>query len=170
MAQSLAVRARNRAAAPDFTLNGLLTVGVSGKEGHVSVPKGHGGPTSITLQPGRQAPRAARRFVHYAAAQWLGQAKLEDVLSVVSELVDNVALHAQTPMVLNLSPTDGDHVRIELYDGSSRPPTPLSPLSGEPAPEVVLPNGGLGLRIVEGMVSRWGVDVLPVGKMVWAEI
>ena len=133
----------------------------------MSVPKGHGGPTSITLQPGRQAPRAARRFVHYAAAQWLGQAKLEDVLSVVSELVDNVALHAQTPMVLNLSPTDGDHVRIELYDGSSRTPTPVS---GESAPDVDVSNGGLGLRIVEGMVSRWGVDVLPVGKMVWAEI
>ena len=133
----------------------------------MSVPKGHGGPTSITLQPGSHACRAARRFVHYAAGQWLGPEKLDEVLSVVSELVDNAALHAHTPMVLNLSPADGgEHVRIELYDGSTVEPVPVSH-EGDAGP---LADQGLGLQIVEGMVQRWGVDVMPGGKMVWAEV
>jgi len=133
----------------------------------VSVPKGHGGPTSITLQPGSHACRAARRFVHYAAGQWLGPEKLDEVLSVVSELVDNAALHAHTPMVLNLSPAEGgDHVRIELYDGSTAPPTPVAADGNHN--DVTSP--GLGLQIVQSMVLRWGVEVMPDGKMVWAEV
>jgi anti-sigma regulatory factor (Ser/Thr protein kinase) len=132
----------------------------------VSVPKGHGGPTSITLQPGGHAGRAARRFVHYAAGQWLGPAKLDAVLSVVSELVDNAALHAHTPMVLNLSPVRGEHVRIELYDGSQLPPTPRA--GAAPVGDVTPP--GLGLHIVQHMVTRWGVETRPDGKMVWAEV
>ena len=102
--------------------------------------------------------------MHYAAGQWLGPAKLDDVLSVVSELVDNAALHAHTPMVLNLCPADGEHVRIELYDGSTDPPTPVGAVPADPA------QHGLGLQIVQGMVLRWGVDVHPNGKMVWAEV
>lgn len=126
----------------------------------MNVPKGHGGPTSITLQPGPLAPRAARRFVVYAAAQWLGQGKLAEVQSVVTELVCNAAAHARTPMVLNLC-RHGDAVRIELYDGSPVLPTPLAADPSEP---------GLGLRIVQGVVQRWGVDECAGGKLVWAEV
>jgi hypothetical protein len=144
---------------------GVVEGRVPGKSEGVSVPKGHGGPTSITLQPGSHAGRAARRFVHYAAGQWLGPDKLDEVLSVVSELVDNAALHAHTPMVLNLCPADGgEHVRIELYDGSTQPPVAVG---ADPA-DVSLP--GLGLQIVEHTVYRWGVDVRPDGKLVWAEV
>lgn len=126
----------------------------------MNVPKGHGGPTSITLQPGPLAPRAARRFVVYAAAQWLGQGKLAEVQSVVTELVCNAAAHARTPMVLNLC-RHGEAVRIELYDGSPVLPEPHDADPSEP---------GLGLRIVEGVVQRWGVDRCAGGKLVWAEV
>jgi anti-sigma regulatory factor (Ser/Thr protein kinase) len=115
---------------------------------------------SITLQPGRQACGAARRFVYYAADQWLGQARLADVLTVVTELVANAANHAHTPMVLNLVPS-GDHVLVELYDGSTVAPARVEGVGAET---------GLGLRIVDGVAQRWGVDLRPDGKVVWAEV
>jgi hypothetical protein len=71
---------------------------------------------SITLQPGRHAGPAARRFVYYAADQWLGGARLADVLTVVNELVCNAATHAQTSMVLNIEPMKvraKDAVRVD---------------------------------------------------------
>ncbi|HEX7096424.1 MAG TPA: ATP-binding protein [Acidimicrobiales bacterium] len=126
----------------------------------MNVPKGHGGPTSITLQPGPHATRAARRFVLYAAAQWLGDAKTDEVMCVVTELVGNAVLHARTPMVLNLC-RRGDAVRIELYDGSSVLPARRAADPAQP---------GLGLRIVDGFVQRWGVDLCAGGKLVWAEV
>jgi two-component sensor histidine kinase len=115
---------------------------------------------SITIQPGPHASPAARRFVYYAADQWLGQARLSDVLTVVTELVCNAAMHAKTPMVLNLLPK-GDHVLIELYDGSTTAPS---------VRETTGADAGLGLKIVEGIVQRWGVELHPDGKVVWAEV
>ena len=130
----------------------------------MNVPKGHGGPTSITLHPGPLAPRAARRFVVYAAAQWLGEGKLPEVQSVVTELVCNASAHARTPMVLNLC-RHGEAVRIELYDGSPALPARNElPVGADPS------EPGLGLRIVEGVVQRWGVDLCAGGKLVWAEV
>jgi anti-sigma regulatory factor (Ser/Thr protein kinase) len=126
----------------------------------VELPKGHGGPMSITLQPGLQACRAARRFVYYAADQWLGQARLADVLTVVTEFVANASTHARTPMVLNLVP-HGDHVLVELYDESESIPARLESSGAE---------AGLGLRIVDGVAARWGVDLRDGGKVVWAEV
>jgi hypothetical protein len=116
---------------------------------------------SVTLQPGPQAARAARRFVHYAAEQWLGQPpQLTELLSVVTELVDNAASHAHTPMVLDLAQR-GDHVLVRLYDGSAVTPTPSFATTGDP---------GLGLRIVDGVAVRWGVSLQGEGKVVWAEV
>jgi anti-sigma regulatory factor (Ser/Thr protein kinase) len=115
---------------------------------------------SVTIQPGRHASRAARRFVYYAADQWLGQARLADVLTVVTELVENAAAHAHTPMVLNLVPR-GDHVLVELFDGSLDAPVRVDTAGGEI---------GLGLRIVEGVSARWGVSLQGDGKVVWAEV
>jgi hypothetical protein len=115
---------------------------------------------SVTIQPGRQASRAARRFVYYAADQWLGQARLADVLTVVTELVENASCHAHTPMVLNLVPR-GDHVLVELYDGSCDTPVRIDATNAEP---------GLGLRIVDGVAERWGVSLQGDGKVVWAEV
>ena len=131
-----------------------------GKSGTVNGAKGHAGPMSVTLQPGRQASRAARRFGYYAADQWLGQARLADVLTVVTELVENASCHAHTSMVLNLVPR-GDHVLVELYDGSCDAPVRIDSTSAEP---------GLGLRIVDGVAERWGVSLQGDGKVVWAEV
>jgi anti-sigma regulatory factor (Ser/Thr protein kinase) len=115
---------------------------------------------SITIQPGRHASRAARRFVHYAAEQWLGQARVADVLTVVTELVDNATSHAHTPMVLHLVP-HGDRVLVELFDGCCDAPVPVEATGGEP---------GLGLRIVDGVAAEWGVSLRGDGKVVWAEV
>jgi hypothetical protein len=115
---------------------------------------------SITIQPGRHASRAARRFVYYATDQWLGQARLADLLTVVTELVDNASSHAHTAMVLNLVPR-GDHVLVELFDGSADAPVRVEGVNADP---------GLGLRIVDGVAASWGVSLRGDGKVVWAEV
>jgi anti-sigma regulatory factor (Ser/Thr protein kinase) len=133
---------------------------ILGKMMSVAVPKGHAGPMSVTLQPGLQACPAARRFVYYAADQWLGQERLADVLTVVTELVANATTHARTPMVLNLA-SRGGRIRVELYDES-----PALPARREGQGI----DAGLGLRIVEGVALRWGVNLRDDGKVVWAEV
>jgi hypothetical protein len=100
--------------------------------------------------------------------QWLpafdaaGQAAAEDVLLVVSELVANACLHAGGPHELALH-CDADRLRIEVADGSSRPPVrrPAGPPS---AP------GGHGLRVVDRLARAWGTAPDDQGKRVWAEI
>jgi anti-sigma regulatory factor (Ser/Thr protein kinase) len=115
---------------------------------------------SVTLQPGAQASAAARRFVYYAADQWLGSDRLADLLIVVTEFVGNASAHAHTAMVLNLIPRE-DHVLVELYDGS---PVPPARREGKGT------DAGLGLLIVEGVAERWGVDLRDDGKVVWAVV
>jgi anti-sigma regulatory factor (Ser/Thr protein kinase) len=83
---------------------------------------------------------------------------------VASELATNAVVHAGTTYAVELYV--GDPVRIEVTD------------SGPPAPLFVLPvrrrrpqgDGGWGLAIVAGLASKWGVDWLEGGKIVWAEV
>ncbi|MCC9305917.1 ATP-binding protein [Kitasatospora sp. RB6PN24] len=91
------------------------------------------------------------------------QARADDVLIVVSELVTNASRHAGGPeqLVLHATPR---LLRIEVIDRLVTPPQPRQPHS----PGRV---GGHGLYTVALLASRWGTtphDDLP-GKAVWAE-
>jgi anti-sigma regulatory factor (Ser/Thr protein kinase) len=83
-----------------------------------------------------------------------------DLEVMVSELVSNGVLHAETTMELVVASYDGV-IRVELVDRGAGAPH----LRADPGP-----TGGFGLRIVEGLARRWGVDPHPGGKTVWFEI
>ncbi len=55
---------------------------------------------------------------------------------------------------------DGNQIRVEVSDVST-----LSPTIREPSP-----GGGRGLRLVEALADRWGVESRPDGKVVWFEV
>jgi anti-sigma regulatory factor (Ser/Thr protein kinase) len=117
-----------------------------------------GGPATIALEPDIEAPGRARRFAIDAAGSALGDRGLDALRILVSEVVANVVVHARTRMQVNAHVTQGC-VRIEVTD--DLPPDPdVRPGSGE----------SYGLRLVDALAARWGVDARPNGKTVWFEV
>jgi anti-sigma regulatory factor (Ser/Thr protein kinase) len=121
------------------------------------------GPLSITLEPDIEAPGRARRFAVDVARSSVDQPVLDgsgiDALKLlVSEVVANVVVHARTSMRVRAFVQPGC-MRVEVSD--DLPPDPL-----------VRPSAGdaYGLRLVEALASRWGVDPTPAGKVVWFEL
>jgi anti-sigma regulatory factor (Ser/Thr protein kinase) len=103
----------------------------------------------------------ARRFVESA----LADAGLEDLAytatMLVSELVANAILHTGTPLEVVVA-EGGDHVRIEVHDGSRQLPVRknYSNMSGT----------GRGLMMVERLSTAWGAEAVPAGKVVWFQL
>ncbi|MFG2693204.1 ATP-binding protein [Kitasatospora sp. NPDC051984] len=111
---------------------------------------------------GEQHPvSVARAFAEVVLRGWGVRALArEDVVLVVSELVANARLHTAGPHEVALG-LGTDQVRVEVTDGTTamperRPASPDRP-------------GGHGLLVVERLSTRWGTDVRPFGKSVWAE-
>lgn len=83
---------------------------------------------------------------------------------VASELAANAIAHAKSPFVVTIH-SDGN-LRLSVEDLSAElPQHDRSPQRPEP-----LASGGQGLRVVDALSTRWGVDVTPTGKQVWAEV
>jgi anti-sigma regulatory factor (Ser/Thr protein kinase) len=106
------------------------------------------------FEPDPQSAQAVRRFVEHALA---GASALDDVVLAASEFAANVIRHAQTPFTVRLN-TDEERVRLEVSDGSSIIPA-VEDLS----------ESYRGLRMIEAISSRWGVEATESGKTVWAE-
>jgi anti-sigma regulatory factor (Ser/Thr protein kinase) len=77
------------------------------------------------------------------------------LLLVASELVANAVLHGEPPLCVTVSVLV-DLLLIEVADGGAE--------MGRPA------TGSRGLMIVEAITKAWGVERVPDGKVVWAEI
>jgi len=101
-----------------------------------------------------------RRFVTDAVAL-LGLSAFEDVAVLTHELVKNaLALDERTIRVsVQRRPPDG--LRVEVRDHGYGLPV-LDHAAGL--------DGGLGLRLVDRLADRWGVDQFLPGKIVWFEL
>ncbi|WP_250034424.1 ATP-binding protein [Paractinoplanes maris] len=86
---------------------------------------------------------------------------VEDVLLVITELVENVMQHTGDGGELVLRRRD-DAVRIEVADSS-----PVLPRQYAPDPRRI---GGRGMLLVAAMTRAWGSSRLDGGKVVWAEV
>lgn len=83
----------------------------------------------------------------------------------ISELVTNALLHGEAPIAVRLRGTR-EHPRIEVTDGSSRPPVP----SGQEVElDDLLATFGRGMGIVARSSTAWGAAIEPTGKVVWFE-
>jgi anti-sigma regulatory factor (Ser/Thr protein kinase) len=111
-----------------------------------------------------RAPRQARQLIADHLAGLVEDRLLEDALVVATELVSNVVRHARTSMEVSLSLTLDGIVRIAVIDEAPPFIASLAVPAGE------FRSGGRGLVLVDALSVRWGVDVLPHGKAMWAEL
>ena len=89
----------------------------------------------------------------------MGFERCAEVALVVSELVTNAVMHANSVVDFELS-RDAGSIGISVTDFG--PGIPALREAGES-------SGGYGLRVVEMVASAWGYELLtPFGKRVWA--
>lgn len=104
--------------------------------------------------------RAVRSFVGRAADD--AGVDREAAKVAASELATNVVRHAGTPFTVTISVRPG-HLRVELSDGSAIVPAVVQMVRDDS-------DHGRGLRLLEALTERWGVDLQPGGKVVWFEM
>jgi hypothetical protein len=131
---------------------------------HASALQQEGAPVSPTVTdvftPEPASPGRARSLVREALDTWGVEDELHAAELLTSELVTNAVTHASTPVVLHLT-LDRNKVRVEIADAGDELPALVE------VPE----TGGLGLRIVDRLESRWGIEQIPDdGKNVWFEL
>ena len=109
-----------------------------------------------------RGPTDARRFVRETLARWGRSDLIDDASLVATELATNAVLHARTGFTIALWRCSEGTIRVAVRDaGLGRPrPRRAGPLEGS----------GRGLRLVEALATAWGTDLLPDGKLVWAEL
>jgi anti-sigma regulatory factor (Ser/Thr protein kinase) len=104
----------------------------------------------------------ARRLVADAVRGWGHERMLvTDAELVATELAANAIVHARTPFRVSVH-RYGPVVRIAVHDRATALPARL-----EPDP---LRPGGRGVYLISALSRRWGVEVTPDGKTVWAEL
>jgi anti-sigma regulatory factor (Ser/Thr protein kinase) len=104
----------------------------------------------------------ARRFVTDAVTRWGYGSRVDDLAVVVSELVTNAVLHAQTDVTVHVS-SDGSVIRVAVEDGHRAPPAVVT----APSDRI----SGRGLFLVDTLADRWGTETAGAnGKIVWAEL
>ncbi|MEO7836621.1 MAG: response regulator [Acidimicrobiales bacterium] len=115
----------------------------------------------VHLERDPRSGAAARRFVEETLHRWDCQDLLDTVNLLVTELVTNSVIHADSAadVAVLLKP---DAVRIEVSD------------TGREVPRLYAPNedatSGRGMALVETLSSAWGVEPAPEGKTVWFEV
>jgi anti-sigma regulatory factor (Ser/Thr protein kinase) len=107
----------------------------------------------LTLQRTVGAPRAARERVRQYA-DVLGAQRTEDAELLVSELVTNAVKYGPEDSELRLIVhADGERLRVTVHDTGAGPLPAMRPLERLPHQ-----GGGHGLRLVDRVSDRWGVE------------
>ncbi|WP_236048994.1 ATP-binding protein [Paractinoplanes ovalisporus] len=116
---------------------------------------------SLDQEPALGAARRARELVTEACGRWERPDLAGPACIVVTELVNNVVVHARTPMVV-LVATHGSGLSVAVRDHTPRVPT----FTGGPVPPTSY--GGRGMLLIDSVAERWGSLRLDEGKVVWA--
>jgi anti-sigma regulatory factor (Ser/Thr protein kinase) len=104
--------------------------------------------------------RAARSFVASAISD-ADPDVVDTVVLITSELVTNAILHARSAVEVAITCTEVT-IRVEVADESPTPPTLRRYSKDAPT--------GRGLRILDALATRWGVEFEGKGKSVWFEV
>ncbi|MEU1258795.1 ATP-binding protein [Streptomyces chartreusis] len=118
----------------------------------------------VTLPSRPEAARLARLLIDSVLRQqWRMSDHITDSAVLMgSELVANVVQHTPARILgLRLKRPTG-RIRVEVRDPSRGLPC-LMPLNPQD-------TRGRGLRVIDQLSDRWGVDLLPRGKITWFEL
>lgn len=131
--------------------------------GYPASPGGTRIRAQIRLDPTSSSPRQARRFVSDTLASCPDTDLVDAASLLVSELVTNAFLHADSPTMVVID-ASGEHaaIRVEVHDDCA-----TAPRLGSFEPYA---SDGRGLALVDAMSERWGVDQDTDGKRVWFEL
>ena len=116
---------------------------------------------ALELEPGLDAPAAARQHVGSRLLAWGLDDLVDPVLLLTSEVVTNALLHTRGPLVLTVQ-RDGAGVRIEVADGTAVPPVQRRPSAGAAT--------GRGLQLLQAVADEWGWTPTDTGKRVWFRV
>ena len=120
------------------------------------------------IDPQPEAPAQARRIIAHELASRLPERILDDVKLMVSELVTNGVVHG--------APHDGEALMLDLVVNGHVPCRPrvrcrvldhgrgFAKRVGHDAP-----GGGWGLKVIEQLSDRWGMQCSPHRTEVWFE-
>jgi len=103
--------------------------------------------TVVSLPRSTDAPRQARQLVRDLVAP----ERVEDATLLVSELVTNAVKYGPEEEVRLIVQRDGHSTRFTVHD-LGLGPLPEMRAADDPAP------GGHGLRLVDALADRWGVE------------
>jgi anti-sigma regulatory factor (Ser/Thr protein kinase) len=107
--------------------------------------------TVLSLDRTMGAPREARRRVRDLGGV-IGPDRIDDATLLVSELVtDSVRFGPEHEAIRLIVSSDGDRTRFTVHDRGHGPPREMRD-EDDPAP------GGHGLRLVDALADRWGVE------------
>ncbi|ASW56588.1 ATP-binding protein [Plantactinospora sp. KBS50] len=136
------------------------TVTGSLDEAYRQLDAGVGARLSVRLSPAVGAARRARELVADGCGRWDVPELADSACIAVTEMVNNVVVHAETPMTVRLGLRDGA-LHVAVRDWSLRPA-----VHSGPAPTTSA--GGRGLLLIDTVARRWGTSMLTDGKIVWA--
>lgn len=135
--------------------------------GNLRISKGDVSHHTTHLPSTVEAPSVARAVLADALPRAAGSelaAMTETARLLITELVSNSVRHASVAVGSQVRldiDVDPDHLRIEVHD------------AGEHALETVpvdRPDGGFGLRMVDRLAHRWGIDHDDLGTRAWFEL
>jgi hypothetical protein len=121
----------------------------------------HWADVTRTFAGSREDTRAARGFALGMLGPWRGEQLAADTALVVTELATNAVVHAGSAFSVSLT-LSGGAIRISVGD--------TLPLGPRGADQKLTAAPGHGLGVVAAMATRWGVETVPGGKAVWAEL
>ncbi|WP_329022461.1 MULTISPECIES: ATP-binding protein [Streptomyces] len=110
-----------------------------------------------------EAASTARRLVATALEMWGIQDLCSDAAQIASELATNAVVHTKCQTF---------RFSVELQEGGVRISAEDSALDVLPARRAADDSslGGRGLHLVDALCARWGYELHPQSKTVWAEL
>lgn len=123
---------------------------------------GDGQRATLRLEHDPRSAGVARRFLRETLTGWgVDDDAIDSAQLCVSELVNNVIMHARTSAELTVH-VDGSLLGVEVRDHGRRT------AADEPAPAPdPLPVFGRGLTLVDAVADRWGSEQDASGTLAW---
>nr|WP_246062494.1 SpoIIE family protein phosphatase [Haloactinospora alba] len=120
--------------------------------------------------PTAETAGEARAFVNETLREWNAENSADEIILLVSELVTNAVIHAESTLELTLRRLP-DAVEVVVADRVPERAVPKAgPLVVDSSSTSEEGHGGLGLGLAAAIASTWGVSYSTNDKAVWFRV